>query len=60
MFSYFILLINNIIIDIYCNLFFKFKKNIIFSDKFYRFCDTRISLKRIVIIVSDNIIDYLI
>ena len=58
--SYFILLINNIITDIRCNLFFKFKKNIISSDKFNRFRDTRISLKRVVIIVSNNIINYLI
>ena len=31
-----------------------------FSDKLNRFRDTRIFLKRVIIIVSDNIIDYLI
>ena len=58
--NYFILLINNTVTDIRCNLFFKFKKDIIFSDKFNYFRDTRIFLKRIIIIISDNIIDYLI
>ena len=59
-FNYFILLTNNTVTDIRCNLFLKFEKNIIFSDKFNRLYDIRIFLKRVIIIVSDNIIDYFI
>ena len=57
--SHFILLINNIVIDIYCNTFFKFREDVISSNKFNYFNNIRIFLKRVIIIVSDNIIDYL-
>ena len=36
-FNYFVLLINNIVKDIYCDTFFKFKEGVIFSDKFNYF-----------------------
>ena len=58
-FNYFILLINNTVTDIYYNIFFKFKEGVISSDKFNYFDNTRISLERVIIIVSNNIIDYL-
>ena len=57
--NHFVLLINNIITDIYYNTFFKFGEGVIFSDKFNYFGNTRIFLERIIIIISDNIIDYL-
>ena len=45
--GYFILLVYNTVIDIIYNVFFKFKENIIFSDKFYCLNNIWISLNRL-------------
>ena len=58
--NYFISLINDTVINIRCNIFFKFGKDVISSDKFNYFRNIRIFLKRVIIIIPDNIIDFLI
>ena len=58
--NYFISLINDTVTNIRCNIFFKFRKNVIFSDKFNYFRNIRIFLKRVIIIIPNNIIDFLI